>query len=132
MSFGKLATEIEGALLELEGDLANDTDLSVFTWKGVDIPCVPNMRGTSSDLVFGGHDDVTSFSLVVRVSHFLTADTTLVTADDTLNTADNHTPRPIAGMRLIYKGHTYKIDSAVLDPARAYVKLVLVDKDSGR
>lgn len=103
-----------------------------FTWKNVEVPCVPNTATKGIALVSGGKEWTISFSLIVRWENFFTVDTTLLTIDSDLTTIDNAMRRPVAGMRLVYFGRTYQIVSVSEDPSRAYYTLNLADPNSGR
>lgn len=121
-------TDIAGALEELEETLGAET----FTWKGAEVPCVPNQLNRGTVIIIGGAERVISFTLVVRKAHFLSADSTLVTVDSELWTADSNMPHPVAGRDLEFRGKAYKILTATEDSSRAYYKLDLADKNSGR
>lgn len=103
-----------------------------FTWKRVEIRCVPNVAIRGAIVVVGGNEAMVQFSLVVRRSNFLTADSTLTTIDGTVYTADNSLPTPLAGKFLTFRGKEYRILNASFDPTNVYLKLDLGDKNSGK
>lgn len=123
-----LRDDIAGALEELEDELGAET----FTWKGAEIPCVPNLLNRGAVVVSGGFEATVNFTLVVRKENFISADSTLVTVDSELYTMDSNKPHPVAGRTLTFRGKTYKILTATEDPSRAYYKLDLGDRNSGR
>jgi hypothetical protein len=123
-----LRDDIAGALEELEDELGAET----FTWKGAEIPCVPNLLNRGALVVSGGFEATVNFTLVVRKENFISADSTLVTVDSELYTMDSNKPHPVAGRTLTFRGKTYKILTATEDPSRAYYKLDLGDRNSGR
>lgn len=137
MALSALATEIDGALVEIDSLLVDsEGTYTTFTWRpnqgAVEVRCTPNMATRGSVVILGGQEIEVAFSLNVRLSHFLTVDSTLITVDSELYTADNDTPRPISGMILKFRGRTYKIGSAAVDPTGVYVHLTLVDRHSGK
>jgi hypothetical protein len=121
-------TDIESALTELETELGTET----FTWKNAEVPCVPNLLNRGTVVISGGHEAVIGFTLTVRKSNFLSVDSTLVTVDSELVTMDNNRPHPVTGRHLDFRGKSYKILTATEDSSRAYYKLDLADKHSGR
>lgn len=122
-------TDIEDALTELETELGAET----FLWKETaEVPCVPNQLNRGTVVVMGGHEAIVGFTLTVRKSHFLSVDSTLQTVDSELVTMDNNMPHPVAGRHLTFRGKSYKILTATEDSSRAYYKLDLADKHSGR
>ena len=125
-------SDIEAGLEEIEEELAVAGVKETFTWKGAEVPCVPNLLNRGALVVSGGHEATVGFTLVVRKSNFLSVDTTLYTADTELFTMDNNKPHPVAGRSLDFRGKNYKILTATEDPSRAYYKLDLADRNSGR
>lgn len=124
MSFNTLLSD---ALSELETTLQFMEETQVFTWvNGAEIPCTPNNLDAATALEIGGHADTSGLRLFVRRDHFLTADSTLVTADSELYTADNDTRRPVAGLKLQFRGKTWRIISAREDASRAFFVLTVV------
>lgn len=121
-------TDIAAALEELEDTLGTET----FTWKGAEVPCVPNQLNRGTLIIVGGAERTIDFTLVVRKAHFLSADSTIVTVDSDLWTADSNMPHPVAGKDLEFRGKAYRILTATEDSSRAYYKLDLADKHSGR
>lgn len=120
--------EIQRALEEIEGIVGDNT----FTWKSIEIPCTPStlQRGVVIDI--GGNPEEISLTLIVRRSHFLTADSTLVTVDSDLYTTDNDTPVPVARRTVIFRGATYRILSAKESAPQSHLELHLADPHSGR
>jgi hypothetical protein len=123
---------IADALQGLEIDCGSSDGPQTFTWKGVEVPCVSNMLEKGTSVIVGGKEWTIQETLNVRKSNFLSADSTLITADSDLYTVDNGMRQPVAGVKLIFRGHTFKILTASEDPTRAYYKLTLVDANSGR
>lgn len=121
--------DIADCLSELEVELGSET----FTWVNtLEVECVPNLMARGTVVVSGGHEAVVGFTLVVRKSHFLSVDSTLITVDSELHTMDGSRPHPVTGRHLTFRGKQYKILTATEDPSRAYYKLDLADKHSGR
>jgi hypothetical protein len=124
--------DIAGGLEELEDELSFAGEVQTFTWKGAEIPCVPNQLNRGTVVVSGGFEAVVGFTLNVRRSNFLSADDTLTTVDGELWSADANRPHPVAGRTLTFRGKSYKILTATEDSSRAYYKLDLADRHSGR
>ena len=127
-----IRTEIEEGIEELYGDLREEGDESMFTWKGASIECIPSNMERGLSVIVGAKEWMVSLSLYVLRTHFLSADNTLISADSTLYTADNGKPHPIAGRKLTYIGKDYRILSVTEDPSRAFYKVVLSDENSGK
>jgi hypothetical protein len=126
-------TDIEGALDELQGEIASTANPATFTWRDtVEVPCVPGLAMRASIVSPGGHEAVIQFALNVKFSEFRSVDSTIITVDSELYTMDEDRPHPVMGRHLIYNGKTYKILSAGRDASGAYYKLELGDKNSGR
>jgi hypothetical protein len=124
--------EIADALTELETDCGDSDGAQAFTWKTAEIPCVPDTLLRGTEVVIGGKEWTVQFSLTVRKSHFLSADSSLITVDSDQWTGDDVKPHPIAGRKLTFRGKVYRILSVSEDPTRAYAKLNLADSNSGR
>jgi len=126
---GVIASAITRALRRNEDLLRVGGEVQVFVWKGVEIPCAPNSK--TSQIVID--DELNSISdikqqLLVRMSNFLTADSTLVTIDSELYTVDNDTPVPISGLPVQFPPGTERIiDSTKVDASRAFVVLSLTE-----
>ena len=125
-------SDIEAGLEEIEEELSVAGVKETFTWKGAEVPCVPDQLEAGTILESGGKAWEINFRLRVRKSHFLTVDTTLVTADSELYTMDNNRPHPVAGRRMIFRGRDFKIHRAGEDSSRAYYTIVLISPHSGR
>jgi FKBP-type peptidyl-prolyl cis-trans isomerase 2 len=121
-------SDIESAISFLEDELGSEA----FTWKGAEVPCVPNLMSRGTVLMIGGHEAEIGFTLVVRKANFLSADSSLTTVDSELVTMDNNMPHPVAGRHLVFRGKNYKILTATEDSSRAYYRLDLADKHSGK
>ena len=126
-------TDIEEAIDTLHDELT-DADLGAptFTWKNVEVECVPNQLNKGVEIGAGGAEMTIGFTLVVKRNNFLSADDTIQTVDSELITSDNGRPHPVRGMSLIFRGRSYKILMATEDSSRAYYKLDLANKHSGR
>ena len=126
-------TDIEEAIDALHDELT-DADLGAptFTWKNVEVECVPNQLNKGVVVISGGAEMVIGFTLVVRRDNFRSADSTIITVDSELYTADDNLPHPVAGRELTFRGRNYRILTATEDSSRAYYKLDLANKHSGR
>jgi hypothetical protein len=128
-----LAQSILRDLQTIERDLAVDVDADglpqpqTFTWRNKEIPCVPGARSRGTTVAMAGFEVEFTMLILVRLAHFLTADTTLVTVDSDLFTADSDLPRPVAGLTLRFLGMEYKIIRTRILPARTHVELYLSD-----
>lgn len=105
-------------------------DSPVFTWNGVEIPCVPNTLGAGTVVAMGGFDETISLVLHVDLGAFLTADSTLVSADSTLYTADGDMRRPVAGRTLTFRNRTLRVVRTSVTPDNASVAVFLVDPNA--
>lgn len=121
-----IATLTKAALTRLRGDL----DSPVFTWKGAEIPCVPNMLGVGSIVAAGGYEMTTGLSLYVDRAEFLTVDSTLVSVDSELCTSDSNVPTPMSGKTVVYQGATYRIGTARFSPCGTFLVLLMGDKNA--
>lgn len=124
--------DIAGVLEEFEDALAFGGEVQTFTWKGAEIPCVPDQLNRGAVVVSGGHELTVGFTLRVRRDNFQSADDTLTTVDSELVTMDSNVPHPVAGRTLTFRGKSYKILTATEDSSRAYYKLDLGDRNSGK
>ena len=114
------------SLAKLRGLLDSPT----FTWKGKEVPCVPQTAGNLAVVALGGFDVQITLTLRVDAREFLTADSTLVTVDSEVYTSDNQTPTPVSGKPVTFRGHYYKIARASLSPCRSYFSLELIDRNA--
>ena len=114
------------ALLTLRGDLGSP----VFTWRDVDVPCVPNTLGIGTIIAAGGYEESVSLTLYVDRSEFLTADSTLVTIDSELYTVDSDVPTPVTGKTVVYLGATRRIMRTAQSADGAYIVLMLADANA--
>ena len=104
-----------------------------FTWQDtITVPCIVDTLLRGLELHPGGKRNTVVFTLRVKRSEFLTADSSLITVDSELWTADDTGRHPVAGKTLVFRGKTYRIGTASEDGSRAYYKLDLVDPHSGR
>ena len=118
-----LGDEISDALVEMESLTGNQT----FTWKGIEVLCVPSSLRLGQVIAVGGHEEEITLTLIVRRGHFLTADSTLITIDSELFTSDSHMPHPVAGRTLTFRGKLYRILAAREPAPRASYELDLGD-----
>lgn len=125
-------SDIADCLDELVTELTGTLGAPTFTWKGVEVPCVPDESSRGTMAVSGGHEDIIALKIRVKRSHFRSVDTTLETVDSELITMDNNMPHPVAGRTTVFRGKDYKILTASEDSSRAFYKLELGDKHSGR
>jgi hypothetical protein len=121
-----IATLTKAALTRLRGDL----DSPVFTWKGVEVPCVPNTLGVGSIIAAGGFEMTVGLSLYVDRDEFFSVDSTLVSVDSELYTSDNDLPTPMSGKTVIYHGATYRIGTARFSPCQTFLVLLMGDANA--
>jgi hypothetical protein len=121
-----IADMTRSALATLRGDLENPT----FTWKGAEIPCVPNSLGVGSIVEAGGFEMTVTLSLHVDRREFFSADSTLWFADSDLMTMDNDRPTPVSGKTLVYKGATYRIIRTTKTADGASIGLICGDRNA--
>lgn len=126
--------ELEDALEEMERDLSDDRtgDAQTFTWKGVEIPCIPAAQNRSTTPDLEGNSLDIAFSIIVRRVQFLTADDTLTTVDGDLYTVDNQTPIPVSGRTLTFRGEELRIITAKLSPCSSHFTLTLTDPSTNK
>ena len=118
-----IATATTTALDRLGALLQDQT----FTWRGAEIPCVPNGASVGTTVEVGGYQETVALVLYVKRDRFLTMDSTLVTMDSNLFTMDNDKPKPVSGRKLTFNGREYRILTAREDGSRAYYTLNLAD-----
>ena len=121
-----IADMTRSALASLRGDLESP----VFTWKGAEIPCVPNSLGVGSIVEAGGFEMAVTLSLHVDRREFFSADSTLWFADSDLMTMDNDKPTPVTGKTLVYKGATYRIIRTTKTADGASIGLLCGDRNA--
>ena len=114
------------ALRMLRADLESPT----FTWKGAEIPCVPNSLGVGSVVDAGGYEMTVTLALHVDRREFFTADSTLWLSDSDLMTMDNDKPTPVSGRTLQYLGQTYRIIRTTKTPDGASIGLICGDRNA--
>lgn len=110
--------------------LRSDLDSPTFTWKGTEVPCVPQTVGVLAVVSLGGFEMQVQATLRVELSEFLSADSTLISADSTLYTDDDDRPRPVTGKTLVFRGRTYKVGRVAVSPCNSYASLDLVDRNA--
>lgn len=86
----------------------------VFVWNGSSVPCVPSTLREANRPQFSGFEDLGSVRLLVKLSDWITFDSSLVTMDSTLVTMDGGTQRPVVGRLVTYRGVSYRITECVL------------------
>ncbi len=123
--------EIQSDLRRMENEIGSGTS-PTFTWKGVEVACVPTRSERGIEISNRGNMVEISLTLIVRRDHFLTADSTLITVDSELYTSDNLTPRPVAGRTLVFRGVTYRIITAKEVAPQSHYELTLADSHSNR
>ena len=124
-----LRDEQEQDLAEIERDLRVEaqSEGQTFTWRGKAVPCSPSGLGKTIEIDARGNAIAVSLRLVVRRSHFLTADSTLVTVDSQLFTADNDMLTPVSGYSLAFRGRQYQVITARESANQSYFCLTLAD-----
>lgn len=121
-----IAAMTRDALRTLRGDLENPT----FTWKGLEVPCVPNSLGVGSVVEAGGYEMTVTLSLHVDRREFFGVDSTLWFADSDLMTMDADKPTPVSGKTLVYNGATYRIIRTTKTPDGASIGLICGDRNA--
>ncbi len=119
----QLAPLFREALKHIEGVIGSQT----FTWKGVEVLCVPSGLRAGQSIEVGGFMREIQFTLIVRREHFITADSTLITVDSVLFTADSDMPHPVAGKKIVFRGKDYRILAAREAAPRSHYELDLGD-----
>ncbi len=114
------------------GPAASSRTPQTFTWKGAAIPCVPTSTAREIIIDREGNAVEITLRLFVRLSHFVTVDSTLITVDSELLTVDNNTPRPVSGKTLVYFGQIYRIMTARVASVQSHIELTLGDAASNR
>lgn len=124
-------SQISDFLAPAIDDLHVYTGSPTFTWGpvGVEIPCVPSGLDRGQVAVIGAKQVIIRLTLIVKLSNFVTFDSTIVTMDSQLYTMDNNTPHPVAGQNLIFEGVTYSIASARKAAGSGHYALQCVDKN---
>jgi hypothetical protein len=120
--------EIADALEELESDLQDHAGATqkLTLPAGAELPCVPSMERVWNKVANAGPqiEDIDT-TVIVRKSHFITADLTNITVDLTTLTADNDTPRLRSGKKPTFRTKTYRVVFVEEDPSGAYFKVYL-------
>lgn len=130
-----LRDDIADTLEELEGEVrpasVGGVHQITFSITGSDDTLtVPFLRRSNTDktkLALGGFENGIQEAGVVRMGHFLTADSTEITVDSDLFTADNSSARPRVDKLCTFLGQTFRIASASEDGTGAYILLTLED-----
>lgn len=121
-----IADFTRSALAGLRADLESPT----FTWKGVQVPCVPNTLGVGSIVADGGYEMTVSLTLYVDFSEFsssISADSTLITIDSELYTVDSDQPTPVTGKVITYQAAERRIARTMVAADGACVVLMCAD-----
>lgn len=129
-----LREEIESDLSRMEFELRveEDTEAQTFEWKGAQVPCCPSNERRETLIDANGNPIETTLRLLVRRSHFKTADSSLITVDSDLVTMDNDTPTPVTGRTLVFRGRDWRVLSAREGSCQSFYVLDLADLDSNR
>ena len=129
-----LRNEIDRDLGEISREMrfAQEDETPVFTWRGVEVACIPSSVARGVELDTEGNALTIDLRLIVRRAVFLTADSTLVTVDSDLYTADNATPVPVAGRTLTFRGAEYRILSARESGPLSHFELTLAHSGSNQ
>jgi len=123
--FCRAAIDLVAGLAELEELTGSET----FTWKEAAVLCVARTLTATNAWEVGSLADNSTVRLYVRREVFLTVDSTLVTIDSELWTADNDMPHPVAGKTLVFRGKTWRINSAREAGTRSHYELDLSDSN---
>ncbi len=116
---------------ELLSDLGNASGVApFFVWQSVNIPCIPSHLDTGSETMIGGNVVEISVILTVRVSEFLSADSTLVTVDSTQYTVDSGALIPLVGKVVSFRQENLRILHSTLDASSAFFRLTLGSPNS--
>lgn len=121
-----IADMTRASLTRLRGLLDSPT----FTWRGAEVPCVPNTLGVGSIVADGGYEMTVSMTLYVDRREFVTADSTLITIDSELYTMDNDRPTPVTGKLITYQGAQRRIAKTMQTADGACVVLMLADANA--
>ena len=118
----------------MERDLSDDRtgNAQTFTWKGVEIPCIPAAQNRTTTPDLEGNALEIAFFIIVRRVQFMTADSALITVDSDLYTVDNETPVPVSGRTLIFRGEELRIISAKLSPCSSHFTITLTDPSTNK
>jgi hypothetical protein len=123
--------EIIDALEELESGLADEAGetLKLILPSGGELPCVPSMEETGTEIVVGRQAEVILRTVLVRKAHFIDASNTIITADSDIILADNQTGRARAGGVGYgvtgFRGKTYRVLRVLEDSSGAYFRINL-------
>lgn len=122
--------EIAGICEEMEDFL----EATITTPTGRELPCIPGWDEISTDVEVGPQRELKQFYVLVRKSHFITADNTVITADSDVILADNSTGRARSGVNGYrtgsFRGGVYRVLAVSEDPSGAYFKIYLIDPTS--
>lgn len=119
-----LRDEIIDALEEIEADNLDITGegMVLITPTDREIPCVPSMEEVGYEIQIGPQVLTIDSVVIVRKSHFVTADNTVITADSDVILADNSTPRPRTGSGQYrtgsFRGKTMRVVKVVFYAAK--------------
>lgn len=143
-----IATSLQLGMTVLQGALGNPA----FLWQGQTVRCLPTAITDANNVINGGFNDNVAVRLLVKLSDWRLADSTLVTVDSTVwgadvgSTADRllqesgslilqeNTDRllltfgkmvPVVGRTLTYEGRVLRILSAKKDSSGGYYVLEL-------
>ncbi len=117
---------MEGALLELESDLADEDGVaSSFEWYGKSIPCVPTSLQRSVAIAPDGNETSIEARIFARTVHFITADLDEVTSDSDEVLSDDFSPFPKSGHTLTFRGQAYRVAWARLSGPQSHVEIAL-------
>ena len=143
-----IATSLQLGMTVLQGALGNPA----FLWQGQTVRCLPTAITDANNVINGGFNDNVAVRLLVKLSDWRLADSTLVTVDATVwgadvgSTADRllqesgslilqeNTDRllltfgkmvPVVGRTLTYEGRVLRILSAKKDSSGGYYVLEL-------
>lgn len=110
----------------------SDADLPTptFTWKTVEIDCIPMMSNAGAVDMEGGIEASFSCSLIVRIRDFLSADSTLVTTDSDIYTVDSGVPLPLVGKLVTFRQKSQRILMTSIDASSAFMKITLGNPNS--
>lgn len=119
---------IAEGLQELEGlltDALGETKTLILP-SGAEIPCVPAMEEVGAEVQIGRQVETILASVLVRKTHFVTADNTVISADSDVILADNSTATPRTSGQYRtggFRGKTYRVLTVSEDPSGAYFKI---------
>lgn len=99
----------------------------VFTWRGVEVKCVPTSETRGTTLEIGGFVETVSLTLYVDRAAFIASDATLTVVGEEIFTTDITQAVPVAGKTLLFKGRTYRIITARESTVGSHIVLNLGD-----